>query len=249
VTGPPFLAEWLFAMTGRGLVAGRRCLTGSFLALAIDTHAQQLPRFRTDANTVAVFATVTDRDGRLVAGLTRDDFEIYSDGDRQPITVFDLNPQPISTLLLLDRSGSVHTSSPLVELAVDQFVARMLARDKARIGTFSYMTQIEPRAFTHDLGNCWWHCARSLRREVRRRRSSSKTWKSSLSRSRMKRPSRSTTRTSSTTALTPVLNVGVGNCTWADNTRPVASRAMQKTAFIIPGARCQSIRRLASGRG
>ena len=43
---------------------------------------------RIDVNVVNVDVVVTDRDGRLVSGLTRDDFVILEDGEEQPITNF-----------------------------------------------------------------------------------------------------------------------------------------------------------------
>jgi hypothetical protein len=42
--------------------------------------AQQLQTFRSDVHTVAVYATVQDRDGRLVPDLTKDDFKISDNG-------------------------------------------------------------------------------------------------------------------------------------------------------------------------
>ena len=44
--------------------------------------------FRTGTDTVSVYASVVDRSGRLVADLTKDDFEVFDDGQRQDITLF-----------------------------------------------------------------------------------------------------------------------------------------------------------------
>ena len=54
--------------------------------------AQQQPVFRGTGDAVRVFVTVTDRDGRLVTTLTRDDFEVRDEGKPQPITLFDNTP-------------------------------------------------------------------------------------------------------------------------------------------------------------
>ena len=108
--------------------------------------------FRSGARTVAVYATVTDANGRLVPDLVRDDFEIYDNGRRQPLTVFDSTVQPISVVMLLDRSGSMQTNFRLVEVAAGEFIKALLPDDKVRIGSFATRIQLDPREFTTDRG-------------------------------------------------------------------------------------------------
>src|SRR5580765_2167451 len=89
-----------------------RLLTPLTLALAVagwTVAAQQLPApaYRGTTETVRVYATVTDRDGRLVTNLTREQFEVRDDGKPQPVVVFDNSPQPIQLIVLLDVSGSM----------------------------------------------------------------------------------------------------------------------------------------------
>jgi hypothetical protein len=57
-----------------------RCLSVLFVTalLAVELRAQT-PIFRAGAQTVPVYATVRDRDGRLVPALSRSDFEIFDD--------------------------------------------------------------------------------------------------------------------------------------------------------------------------
>jgi VWFA-related protein len=60
-------------------------------ALACAVLAQEPPQtFRTTTRLVEVPVVVTDRIGRAVAGLTRDDFELTEDGKPQAISVFDV---------------------------------------------------------------------------------------------------------------------------------------------------------------
>jgi Ca-activated chloride channel family protein len=94
--------------------------------------------------------TVTDADGRLVPDLGRDDFEIYDNGKAQPISVFASDIQPIMVVMMLDRSGSMVDNFRRVQEAAEQFVTRLLPADKARIGSFSYRIQVDPRTFTND---------------------------------------------------------------------------------------------------
>jgi len=104
--------------------------------------------FKTGARTVAVYATVTDPGGRLVPDLTRDDFDIEDDGKRQDITVFANEIQPITVVMLLDRSGSMEGNFDLVRTAAERFVTELVPADQARIGSFSNRIQLDPRTFT-----------------------------------------------------------------------------------------------------
>ncbi len=119
-------------------------------AACVLLHGQE--PFRTGARTVAVYATVTDSSGRLVPDLTRDDFEIYDNGRRQPITVFESAQQPIAIVVLLDRSASMQTNFRLVEVAAGELLKGLLPADKARIGSFATRIQLDPREFTTDRG-------------------------------------------------------------------------------------------------
>jgi Ca-activated chloride channel homolog len=118
--------------------------------LATTLLAQQQPTFKSGTRTVAIYATVTDGQGRLVTDLSRDDFEVLEDNKRQPLTLFSAEIQPISVVIMLDRSGSQRSNFRLVEVAAEEFVRRMLPDDKARIGSFAERVQIDPPAFTSD---------------------------------------------------------------------------------------------------
>ena len=106
--------------------------------------------FKSGASTVAVYATVTDATGRLVPDLDRERFEVYDEGKRQTITTFANDTQPITVVMMLDRSLSMLENFELVEDAAAAFVDRLLPADKARIGSFADRVQIDPREFTSD---------------------------------------------------------------------------------------------------
>ena len=110
--------------------------------------------FRGGLKAVAVYVTVSDAQGRLVPNLTKEDFEVYDNGKKQEITLFDNGVQPITVVMMLDRSGSMVGNFSLVRSAAEQFVAQLLPTDKARIGSFANRVQVDPREFTssqHDL--------------------------------------------------------------------------------------------------
>jgi Ca-activated chloride channel family protein len=117
---------------------------------AATTQTWQQPTFKSGAKTVAVYATVTDGKGRLIPDLVREDFEIYDNGRLQPISIFSSDIQPITVVMMLDRSGSMQGNVKLVELAGEAFVRRLIAGDKARIGSFASQIEIYPDDFTNN---------------------------------------------------------------------------------------------------
>ncbi len=121
------------------------------LSLAVGVlRAAQQPTYRSSVPAVSVYATVLDNSGRLVTDLTADDFEMYDNGRRQPLTVFDNSERPITVVVMLDRSISMRPQFGLVSSAARAFVSTLLPEDRARIGSFSDRIRIDPEIFTSD---------------------------------------------------------------------------------------------------
>jgi Ca-activated chloride channel family protein len=129
-----------------------RVLTYGALAVSLlgaGAAAQQQPVFRAGSDAVRVFVTVTDRDGRLVTTLAKDDFEVRDNGKTQPITTFDNTPQPIRLIVMLDVSGSMAGNLPLLRAASEQLFARLRPNDTVRVGAFGHEIVIS-ETFTRD---------------------------------------------------------------------------------------------------
>jgi len=75
------------------------------LALAGSTYAQ----FTSGVNLVEVYATVTDRQGAPLSGLTAADLRVFEDGSPQTITAFAAGEFPLAVAIGLDRSFSMGT--------------------------------------------------------------------------------------------------------------------------------------------
>ena len=129
----------------------KRVLACWLAAVGVAGLAGQQPVFRGGADSVRVFVTVTDKDGRLVTNLTRDSFEVRDEGKPQPITQFDNSPQPVRLVVMLDVSGSMEGNLPLLRDAAAQLFARLGEHDVARVGAFGHQISIN-HAFTHDAG-------------------------------------------------------------------------------------------------
>jgi VWFA-related protein len=130
-----------------GRIAALAVLAMSAVSAAPQT---QPPTFTANTRTVAIYTTVTNAEGRLVPDLTRDDFEVDDNGKRQALTVFSNDIQPITAVMMLDRSNSMKPNFDLERRAAEVFVHGMLPTDKARIGSFGLRIQIDPDDFTSD---------------------------------------------------------------------------------------------------
>jgi Ca-activated chloride channel family protein len=113
------------------------------------TGTAQTP-YRGRADLVSLYVTATGLDGRLVTDLTESDFEVRDNGKVQKLSHFSNDLQPITIIVMLDRSGSMEKNFGLVQDAAEQFVKRLLPSDKARIGNFSRQIVISPAEFTGD---------------------------------------------------------------------------------------------------
>ena len=112
-------------------------------------QAGQSQGFRSTTDVVPVFATVRDRDNRLVAGLTRDDFEILDNGKPQALTLFDNAPQPVRLIALLDFSGSMSRNVPILRSATLELIKQLGPDDQIRVGTFGDDIRLTP-SFTRE---------------------------------------------------------------------------------------------------
>lgn len=96
-------------------------------------------RFRSAVELINVTATVTDRNGRFVSGLQRQDFAVFEDGQPQSITHFSNERVPVSLGIVLDVSGSMSGAKfRAAEEALNRFLYDLLApEDEIFILTFS----------------------------------------------------------------------------------------------------------------
>ena len=91
---------------------------------------------------VKVNASVTDGNGRAIAGMRRADFTVYEDGaERQ---VVDVTPatEPFNLILLLDVSGSVEERIDFIRKAARDFLRTASPQDRIAITSFRDDIQI-----------------------------------------------------------------------------------------------------------
>ena len=91
--------------------ARHRVATIIVIQFAGAVNAPQQPTFRTAVDLVNFGVTVVDKQGKPIAGLTRDDFEVVESGKKQTVQYFSVGnideAPPLHIGLLLDTSGSM----------------------------------------------------------------------------------------------------------------------------------------------
>ena len=92
--------------------------------------------FRSGIQTVAVYATVRDSNGRFVTDLPRDAFEIVDDGRPTEIVLFSSDPQPLSVAIMLQMSQSASWGAADLRGAVLAFVDALEPSDRVSLGSF-----------------------------------------------------------------------------------------------------------------
>jgi len=116
----------------------------AIFVIVVNFVGPQAQSFRSRVDIVQVTVAVTDSEGRLITGLTRNDFQVFEDGTPQEITQFTDARVPISLGVLLDASDSMR-GQPIVDArgAVDRFVGELLlGEDEALVATFNHLPRL-----------------------------------------------------------------------------------------------------------
>jgi VWFA-related protein len=115
---------------------------------------QPRPTFRSAADLVSIQASVRDKQGRPVKGLTRTDFEVLDNGERRPIVALRSDREsPVSLAVLVDMSGSM-SIGPRIAMARKVFLSLLSqlhdGQDELAVFTFD-STLHERQPFTKNL--------------------------------------------------------------------------------------------------
>jgi VWFA-related protein len=83
-----------------------------------------------------VNASVTDRNGRAIAGMRSSDFTVYEDGAERQIATVIPTTEPFNLILLLDVSGSVEERIDFIRKAARDFLNTASPQDRISIISF-----------------------------------------------------------------------------------------------------------------
>jgi Ca-activated chloride channel family protein len=133
-------------------------MLGAFALALTATARSQVPTFSSGIDVVEVYATVTDREGEPLSGLTAADFQIAEDGVPQSITTFAEGEFPLSITIALDRSFSMAGERlALSKQAARSFIAGLRPDDEVMVlAVGSEIETIAAPAPARDLASIDW---------------------------------------------------------------------------------------------
>lgn len=113
-------------------------ITVSLCVPAIPQEPAQGPVLKSSVNLVNLFATVRDKNKRVVGDMKQDDFKIFEDGQEQKIAFFSKEVTlPITLGLLIDTSGSEQNRLGAEQEAASRFLERVMKKgDEAMVISF-----------------------------------------------------------------------------------------------------------------
>jgi len=135
--------------TRKDCASANRCLVALFLLIVLPNFArpqesspsQSRPgdeyTIRVNADSVVLHATVQNRKGILVSGLSKDNFQVYEDGILQQIDYFSHEDIPVTVGLVVDNSGSMRPKRPEVISAALAFARSSNPQDQMFVVLFN----------------------------------------------------------------------------------------------------------------
>jgi Ca-activated chloride channel family protein len=91
---------------------------------------------------VKIPVVVSDRDGRRVSGLKKEDFAVFQNEQKQNVVSFSAEDEPISIALLIDTSRSTQNSLHKIKEAAQDFIEILRPNDQCLIATFDSKVNI-----------------------------------------------------------------------------------------------------------
>jgi len=139
-------------------ISNPRVRLAGYLAAALCAGAliaQEAPKFSSSVNLVRVVTTARTQTGEIVGTLNKDEFEVYDNGVKQQISVFEhQTEQPLSVVLMVDTSGSTAKELKYESDSASRFFRALLGEgnteDRAALYTFNWEVR-EQQSFTRDL--------------------------------------------------------------------------------------------------
>ena len=125
------------------------------VAAPLLTSAQQpagQASFRTAIDVVSMSVTVTDSMTRYVTDLEEKDFEIFEDGVKQDLVLFNRTNLPVALSLLIDTSSSMEDRMVTAQDAAIGFVRKLRTTDLGEVIGFDSRAEVL-QDFTSDTGN------------------------------------------------------------------------------------------------
>lgn len=113
-------------------------IAASLALPAVPQEPEQGPVLKKTVNLVNLFATVRDKNKRIVGDLKQEDFKVYEDNQEQKLAFFSKEvTMPITLGLLIDTSGSEQYRLGAEQEAASRFMERVMRKgDEAMVISF-----------------------------------------------------------------------------------------------------------------
>jgi VWFA-related protein len=131
-------------LSRRSLFSAFALLPAARLLRGQQATQQPNPTFSADVKVVNLLATVRDKNGQIVHGLTKDDFLLDEDGRPQTISYFSRETDlPLTLGLLVDTSGSERREIPDERRASIRFLEQVMRPDKDQAFVIHFDFEVE----------------------------------------------------------------------------------------------------------
>ncbi len=148
-----FLDKVIMLRSNSRVLAGVLAAAVAIPLIYAQTKANQpdeTTTFRADTRLVVLHATVADKSGRLLTGLTQKSFRVFENDIEQPIKKVLREDVPVSMGLIVDNSGSMRTKRQRVEASALALVKSSNPEDEVFIVNFNDEAFLD-KPFTNDI--------------------------------------------------------------------------------------------------
>jgi VWFA-related protein len=97
---------------------------------------------RVDTTLVTIPVSVTDRDGRYIPNLRKEDFRLWEDDQEQNVAFFASVDKPFSLVLMIDTSGSTRFRLEDIQDAAITFVSQLRQDDRVMVVSFDDQVRV-----------------------------------------------------------------------------------------------------------
>src|SRR6185369_13455565 len=97
---------------------------------------------RVDTTLVTLPVSVSDRDGKYIPNLRKEDFRLWEEGAEQNIAFFSSVDKPFSVVLMLDTSGSTRSRIGDIQDAAITFVNQLRPDDEVMVVSFAEQVRV-----------------------------------------------------------------------------------------------------------
>jgi Ca-activated chloride channel family protein len=137
----------------RALAPALFCVLLLLLSSTVQAQEDSGATFRIESKLVNLFVNVTDANGSIVGGLSKEDFKVLEDGRPQDIAVFERQAAlPLSLILAIDTSASTAIDRTRERDASKTFIHALL-REQDQMSLIEFATYVDLLVpFTNKIG-------------------------------------------------------------------------------------------------